>query len=180
MDSQIIPDMKHSLIQTLLRAVGLTPQWLHYLNENIVPTPCRVSVHLGVFVEPFLEHIFRGTKTVESRFSVNQCAPFGVARQGDVILLKEAAGPVSGICRVRTVWSYHVDPDSLMELQERFGAAMCAANPEFWAQRSDAAFATLMQIDDVCKFEPFLVDKRDRRGWVVIKKRSQQRLLWDE
>src|SRR5271169_6453922 len=69
--------------------------------------PC--AIHLAVFIEPFLGYVLDGTKTVESRFSINRCAPFGKVSQGDVLLLKRAGGPVVGITRVLAVWSYHLD-----------------------------------------------------------------------
>src|SRR5215210_2794220 len=62
------------------------------------------GIHLAVFVEPFLDYVLDGSKTVESRFSVNRCAPFGKVSPGDMVLLKRAGGPVVGIARVRTVW----------------------------------------------------------------------------
>src|ERR1700680_4435376 len=66
------------------------------------------GIHLAVFVEPFLGYVLDGSKTVESRFSVNRCAPFGKVSRGDVVLLKRAGGAVVGIARVRTVWSYQL------------------------------------------------------------------------
>ena len=172
--------MKKFWIQPLVNAISAIDEWSSYIDLNVVTPPPRVSVHLGVFVEPYLSFIFDGTKTVESRFSINRCAPFGVANEGDVLLLKQAAGPVVGLCRIATVWSYRVTPETMGELQLRFEDAMCALDPTFWTERSKAGYATLMQIHRVSRIVPFEIEKRDRRGWVVITKRSKQLRLWDE
>ena len=135
------------------------------------------GIHLAVFVEPFLGYVLDGSKTVESRFSVNRCAPFGKVSQGDVVLLKRAGGPVVGIARVRTVWSYHLDEASWGVIQERFAKALRAQDPEFWERTRRASYATLMLIDQVLALEPVEWEKRDRRGWVVVRSVGQPSLF---
>jgi hypothetical protein len=130
-----------------------------------------------VFVEPFLAYVLDGSKTVESRFSVNRCAPFGKVSQGDVILLKRAGGPIVGIARVRTVWSYELDDSSWAMIQERFAKALRAQDPEFWERKRRASYATLMLIDQVLELEPVDWEKRDRRGWVVVQSGGQPSLF---
>src|ERR1700730_1643755 len=93
------------------------------------------GIHLAVFIEPFLGYVLDGTKTVESRFSVNRCAPFGKVRQRDVVLLKRAGGPVIGSAGVRSVWSYHLDESSWVCIRKQFAEGLCAQDPEFWKQR---------------------------------------------
>lgn len=172
--------MKSFWIERTANAIKDLNEWATYFHENVVKAPSFVSVHLGIFVEPYLGFIFDGTKTIESRFSINRCAPFGVVNTGDVLLIKEAAGPITGICKIGHVWSYRVEPEILVELQTRFEVAMCAENPTFWTDRRDVAFATLMQISNVSRIQPFEIQKRDRRGWVVVKRRTRQLQLWDE
>src|SRR4051794_2549682 len=126
------------------------------------------GIHLAVFVEPFLGYVLDGSKTVESRFSVNRCAPFGRVKQGDALLLKKAGGPVVGIARVRSVWSYELDESSWTLIRAQFAMALRAQDPEFWERRRGASFATLMLIDRVLALGPVRWEKRDRRGWVVV------------
>src|SRR5947208_15176323 len=78
------------------------------------------GIHLAVFVEPFLGYVLDGSKTVESRFSVNRCAPFGKVRQGDVALLKRPGAPVVGIACVRTVGSALLDESACGIVGPRF------------------------------------------------------------
>lgn len=126
------------------------------------------GIHLAVFVEPFLGYVLDGSKTVESRFSVNRTPPYGKVSRGDAILLKQSGGPVVGIASVQTVWSYHLDNDSLLLIRERFARALRVQDPGFWKQKAAAAYATLMAIDQVHAVEDIPWAKRDRRGWVVV------------
>jgi hypothetical protein len=128
------------------------------------------GIHLAVFIEPFLGYVLDGSKTVESRFSVNRCAPFGKVKPGDAILLKEAGGPVVGIARVPLVWSYHLDEPSWRIIRTQFADALRVQDLEFWEQKRDAFYATLMSIDRVRSFKPIGWDKKDRRGWVVMRR----------
>jgi hypothetical protein len=135
--------------------------------------------HLAVIHEPFLDHLLAGRKTVESRFSVNRLAPFGEVDAGDLLLLKEAAGPVVGVALIDHVGFYELDPQAWKDIRVRFARALCAEDDEFWAARARARYATLMHVQAVRRVAPLSVDKRDRRGWVVLRPSAgeQMRLL---
>ena len=92
-------------------------------------------------------------------------------------MLKRAGGPVVGLACVRTVWSYRLNDSSWKLIREQFAEAIRAQTPEFWDQRSGAAFATLMSIDRVLAVEPVEWEKRDRRGWVVVRSARQPSLF---
>lgn len=156
-------------LDDVLAAAEPQPAWAEVV-EQLLQGPDR-GVHLAVLVEPYLQFILDRTKTVESRFSRRRCPPFGRVSEGDVILLKRAGGPVIGLCTVSDVWSYHLDPRTLTQIRDRFGAAIQPQNG-FWEDRREAAFATLMRIDGAQTLPDIRVPKRDRRGWVVL--REQQ------
>lgn len=137
------------------------------------------GVHLGVFVQPYLAYLLDGKKTVESRFSVNRCPPYRRVRPGDILLLKSAAGPIVGICRIEHVWFYTLDAATLQDIQARFTEELCAQDPAFWSQRARAAYATLMRVGDVRHIDSITITKRDRRGWVTLHGEAQL-LLIDE
>jgi hypothetical protein len=128
--------------------------------------------HLAVMHEPYLSYILHGRKTIESRFSRRQVAPYGQVRAGDVVLLKALGGAVSGLAIVGDVDYYVLDPQLWGVLRERFAAALAAEDDDFWEQRRDARFATLMRVRQARAIEPVWVGKRDRRGWVVLDPRS--------
>lgn len=147
--------------------------WNSYLQEFNPVEPAPYAVHLAIFIEPYLQFILDGKKTVESRFSSNRCAPYEQVNKGDLVLLKKSGGPIVGICQVSTAWSYLLDSESWREIRTQFTEALCAEDPEFWASRQKASFATLMKIQEVRTTKPLDVKKRDRRGWVVIKRASE-------
>lgn len=161
-----LPDNQCHFDAILERVIG-DPFWEPYLR-SVSDGQNPQSIHLAVFVEPFLGFVLNGRKTVESRFSAVRCPPFDRVRSGDVILLKKAGGPVVGLCRVSHVWSYNLDPDSWREIRQEFTEALCAQDPLFWESRAQASYATLMKISEVKPIPAVAWKKRDRRGWVVL------------
>ncbi len=134
------------------------------------------ALHLAVFVEPYLSYLLDGSKTVESRFSKRPIAPHGRVRPGDAILLKASGKPIVGWCRAGTVWDYELDRSTWTEIRERFSPAL-RAQDDFWESRRSAHFATLIQVEGVQPATPIPIPKRDRRGWVVLADRCENRLL---
>lgn len=127
----------------------------------------EVGVHLAVFVEPYLEAILDGRKTIESRFGVHRNPPFDRVHPGDLILLKRSGGPVVGIALAGKADYYELEDGMLNDIREQFASQIYAEDDEFWAARADKRFASLIEIDDVTKINTMTVDKRDRRGWVT-------------
>lgn len=166
--------MEISLESRIVEAVDRDSFWYPHLQTQIREGWRTTSLHLAVFVEPFLSDILAGRKTVESRFSTRRTAPFGVVSKGDTVLIKSSGGPIIGICRVGTVWSYRLSAKSWVEIQERFARAMCAEDPTFWETRQNRSFATLILVESVLPIRPVTYAKQDRRGWVVAKSPSLQ------
>ena len=103
--------------------------WLAYLSDAVRPTS-RIGIHLAIFAEPFLSMVFSGKKTIESRFSRNRCAPYGEISDGDIILLKEVAGPICGLALARRTWFYDLLTEPIGRIRDRFGAGI-GADDEF-------------------------------------------------
>ena len=139
----------------------------------------RFGIHLAIFVEPYLQYIIEGKKTVESRFSVNRIAPFKRIFQGDLILLKRSGGPVVGFCLVKKVWFYQIKPSTWNEIRNNFESALCAQDPQFWKSKKHASYATLIKLGEFNSFSPIKFRKRDRRGWVVLKPKAFNKKLTD-
>src|SRR5205814_748415 len=100
------------------------------------------QLHLAIFLEPYLTFILEGKKTVESRFSSVRCAPYDRVKGGDVILLKRAGGPITGLCCVNSAWFYEVDRNTLVEIRQKFSDQICPAESTFWTSREGTSFAT--------------------------------------
>lgn len=144
--------------------------WLTYLSEAIDPSS-RIGIHVAIFAEPFLSLVLSGQKTIESRFSRTRCAPYGEIDDGDIILLKEVAGPIRGVALARRTWCYDLLTEPIERIRDRFGASICA-DDAFWASRADALYATLIELDAAASTAPVRCDKRDRRGWVSLRSRQ--------
>ncbi len=153
--------------------------WGGYLESLTASGSTPFSVHLAILLEPYLKFILEGSKTVESRFSRHRIAPYGAVHSGDVVLLKRSATrTLSGICIVRKVWFYQLNPDKLNRIRSEFTTALRADESSFWEKHKSARFATIMRIAEVFPLPPMQVPKRDRRGWVVLRSR-QQRFSYD-
>ena len=155
--------------------------WEGYLEKLSASEPNPFSIHLAILLDPYLQYILDGTKTVESRFSKNRIAPYNMVQTGDVVLLKKVGTKsISGVCVIREVWFYQLDPDSWSEIREGFSKALRADDPSFWNRRETAHFATLMRVAEVHRLPPIEVPKRDRRGWVILRAHHQAQLNFDE
>lgn len=152
--------------QQLLTALAPSAFWESYFTSVIVSGAARV--HLAIFVEPYLSYMLDGSKTVESRFTMNASAPYARVDAGDVLLLKRAGGGIEGICRAADAWFYELHPGTWDEIRKRFGGLL-RVSADFLATRSRANYATLIRVDKVQRIEPVPVRKRDRRGWVVLR-----------
>jgi hypothetical protein len=162
-----------TFVDDLTDAVRGITFWKNYLQGLRDQETTPFAIHLAIFVEPFLQYVLDGKKTIESRFSSVRCAPFERVGRGDVVLLKKAGGPVVGLCQIRNAWFYRLERDSWDEIKV-FAREICAEDPSFWQAREGASFASLMRIQHVHKIDPIKLRKRDRRGWVVLRSASQQ------
>lgn len=125
-------------------------------------------MHLAIFRDPFLEMILVGTKTIESRFAVRRSVPWRRVHANETLLLKEPAGPVVGAVRIAAA-SFHERPnDGWGSLRDAHAEAIGATSDAFWDARAAKRFATLVEVAEPVRLEPFAVDKRDRRPWVVL------------
>ncbi len=161
------------LLTQLRTRVAGDPFWDSYLTHTL-HSPMPFGLHLGIFVEPFLQYVLAGQKTVESRFSVHRCAPYQQVQAGDVLLVKRSGGGIVGLAQISYTWFYHLDPTSWQTIRKEFTQALCAQDPRFWQDRAHATFATLLRIHHVRSFAPIPFVKRDRRGWVVLQPANVQ------
>jgi hypothetical protein len=168
------------LTRVVTSATSGIPYWSDFIRSLGSIGGSRIGVHLAVLVEPYLEFILQGRKTVESRFSIHRVAPYRQVGQHDVILLKRAGGPIVGVCQAENVWFYKLTPTSLDEIASRFGRAICPVDDQFWTDRRHAGYATLIKLSRVHRTEPLAFPKKDRRGWVVLKHSELQDTLFME
>jgi hypothetical protein len=162
-------DLREQLLCRLNGAGGAF--WRRRINDCFVAPPPH-QLHLAIFQEPFLSLLLDGRKTIESRFSVNRIAPYQQARADDLVLIKEASGPVVGLCLLDHPGYYELDEESWESIPREFGERICAGGAEFWDARRHARYASLLPVKAIVLIDPLRVAKRDRRGWVVLNTRT--------
>jgi hypothetical protein len=124
------------------------------------------GLHIACMVEPFLQHILDGRKTIESRFSKPLIPPYRRIAIGDVVLLK--AGPIVASFRASSIEFVELNNSEFARLVNDYSTAICA-DEEFWEARTGKCYATLVGVSDVRRLTPLKVDKQDRRGWMVLR-----------
>ena len=134
-----------------------------------------ITYHLAILSPGWIELIFDGSKTIESRFTKVRCAPFGKVNEGDVVYLKESGGLVKGMFTVARVETFENLTDGQIcdlfykEYREQIFSEMSTymqRPPEKWLT---AKHATLIHISDPIAFDdPLPFPKRDPRAWVVL------------
>lgn len=134
--------------------------------ELFAGASATAGIHVAIMVEPFLTYILNGKKTIESRFSKPLIAPYRRVAVGDIVLLK--AGPVVASFRASSAQFVELDDRERVRLIRDYSDAICA-DRAFWDDRADKHYATLLGIGDVRQLTPLKVDKRDRRGWLILR-----------
>lgn len=162
-----------TLLDTVATRLGGHEYWKRRVDAASNDPERALGVHLAVFVEPFLQYLLEGRKTIESRFSIHRRPPFGCVEPGDLILVKQSAGPIVALAEVSSVWYYELDASARDFIRSRFSEQLCIDDPDFWDAKAEACYATLMQLARVERLKPFACEKRDRRGWVVLRSTSE-------
>ena len=128
-----------------------------------------MATHLAILREPYQSRILMGVKTIESRFLQVRTAPYGRVAVDDRLLLKRSGGPIAATARVAKVALYdNLTPARVAALIDQYAAGLYLDDDVLdRAQRS--RYAVLIWLSDVTPIEhPPLLNKRDRRAWVVL------------
>jgi len=128
-----------------------------------------MATHLAILREPYLSRILMGVKTIESRFLQVRTAPYDRVAVDDRLLLKRSGGPIAATARVAKVALYdNLTPARVAALIDQYAAGLSLDDDVLdRAQRS--RYAVLIWLSDVTPIEhPPLLNKRDRRAWVVL------------
>ena len=169
MPPQVTPIAMHEIDKLAMQVsrADEAPTWLDSWATDVL-AGMHPGTHLAVMTGQYLDRLLDGTKTIESRFTRNRIAPFQQVASGDIIFFKQAAGPITAAGLAGTVQDLDLGIVPLWQLADQYGAAIAPADASFWADRAAARYATLVTMVDVVKTQPVPVQKRDRRGWVVL------------
>lgn len=126
--------------------------------------------HLAIFKGKAGELILSGKKTIESRFSKNKIAPYGVISTGDLVYIKPSGEDIIGQFRVKKVIFFDgMETRDIGEIRDRYGEEISAGD-EYWEAKKYCRYGTLIFIGESAKFitAPIKPPKKDLRGWVVL------------
>jgi hypothetical protein len=166
--------VERQLRSHLATSLGGDPAWDLALSRL---ARGEAGLHLAVLTEPFCSLLLDGAKTIESRFSRVRCAPYGTLAMGDIVVVKKTGGPVTGAFQAGTVRSYHLTPACVAQLRDQYSEQICAGDNQFWADRADCAYATLVDVTHVRFLPAQAFPKKDRRGWVQLTRPCHQETL---
>lgn len=106
-------------------------------------------IHIAVLLKPYLDLIRSGEKTIECRLTKQARPPFDAISPGDRIYLKQSAGPyrLTAVCD-HVLFEDRLSPQRIVELHRDYNEFICG-DDEYWMQKRDAKYATLIWMGDV-------------------------------
>ncbi len=125
--------------------------------------------HLAVFTKGVIDQILTRQKTIESRFSKFQFAPYKRVQSGDEVFMKESGGRVKGKFSVaRVLFFSDLNPGKIGDIRRRYEKQL-QVEKKIWESKKDAIYATLMFVENPEPLaNPLLLEKHDKRAWVVL------------
>ncbi len=128
------------------------------------------NYHLVILKRFYLDLIFSGRKTVESRFLKTRRYFFDRLGAGDILFLKESSGPVCGKAKVAAVKKFeNLQPARIKKIKEQYNKSICGTE-EYWKSRINSRYGILVRLTDIERIEPVYIRKSDWRSWVVLEK----------
>ena len=136
--------------------------------NNIKEISNYKSFHLGIFSEPYLDYMLDGRKTIESRFSKKKTMPYEKISKDDIVIVKKSGGDVIAYFTIKEVLFFDLDKTNINELKEKYAPELCV-DDDFWHQKKDSKYATLIFIDKLVKVKPFHINKKGMSTWLILK-----------
>lgn len=168
---------KNVLIKHLKNELSKDSSWSSITKKMLDDS--EIGIHLAIFNEPFLSLIFTGQKKIESRFSINMISPFRKVSKGDLIVLKESGGLITGVFVAGEVMYFsNLDESGFKKLDKKYGNLICSNyDKQFWKKRENTRYVTLIEVKKVKKLIPFGSEKSDRLAWSVLQKSETANLF---
>lgn len=127
-----------------------------------------INYHLVILKRPYLNLILEGRKKIELRLTKSKIHGFGRIFTGDILFLKESAGPVRATASVEAVKNYeNLTPEKILEIKQQYNHQIGGPD-EHWLGKMDCKFAFLVWLKDIKSIEPVRIHKKDWWAWVVL------------
>lgn len=129
--------------------------------------------HISIFSEGWIDLVFSGSKTIESRFSKTRGIPFGRVSMGDIVFMKESGGPIRGLFFVSGVKFYeNLTEHQISEIDVEYNEEIFGRSLYFdhWDRWLECHHATLVWIGSpIIKFDrPLEYKSRGRSAWRIL------------
>jgi hypothetical protein len=110
-----------------------------------------------------LPKILNGQKTIESRWLMNQSAPWGKVQEGEVVYFKDAGEPITARATVSHVLQFDsLNPERISDILDFYGeddGISADDMPHYEALFRDKQYCVLVFLEDIQAVEPFHIDK---------------------
>lgn len=135
-----------------------------------LPPSATGRTHLAIFTEPYLGLLFQGKKTVESRWSKHQIAPWYRLSQYDRVYVKKSGGPVVGQFHIDWFRHLYIQGFATREYQaliKSHQAALCVDDDFLQENFRDKLYCTLIGVTKLEKLAaPIEIESCGRHGWI--------------
>jgi dephospho-CoA kinase len=122
--------------------------------------------HIAKLYPNYIDAIFSGRKTMDSRFSENRIVPYGRIGKGEIVYMKETSGPIRGRAAVGEVYEFsNITPNLLAQLKSTYDKFLLAGD-EYWRIKTSARYGVIVKFENVHQLPPFSIHVNNRSGWL--------------
>ena len=160
---------KDKLVKDIQEAVKNDAFWSELFKKEI--NNGSGNIHLAIFNELFLEMMYNNKKTVESRFSINNVAPYNRITTGDIVLVKRSGGSIEAAFIAKDIHFFrNLNAARLKELEVTYGKTIgWDIDPDYLSNKSSSRYLTLIGISNFTKIPTVPSGKKDKTGWSLVK-----------
>ncbi|MCG9128815.1 ASCH domain-containing protein [Candidatus Poribacteria bacterium] len=138
------------------------------------------KTHLAILIQPWLDLILDGHKTIETRISKVKVPPYESIDVGDHVIMKERGGPIKGAFEVDEIETYYSDSqlDSMVfdEICNKVSLDIFGLEGIEIAYRQsilnkwcNSKYATFLHVKNVQHIETdLLLKKKNRKAWIIL------------
>lgn len=122
-----------------------------------------------------LPKILNGQKTIESRWLMNQSAPWGKVREGEIVYFKNAGEPITAKARVSHVLEFdELSSERIDYILDFYGeddGISAEELPRFRELFREKQYCVLVFLEDIETVDPFHIDKSGfglQTAWLTV------------
>jgi ASC-1-like (ASCH) protein len=106
-------------------------------------------IHVAVLIQPYLDLILQGKKTVESRLTMQARDPFDNIECGERIYFKQSSGPFRAMAIAdHVLFEQDLTPMRIKAIQREYNHLICGED-SFWNWKRNSRYCTLIWLREV-------------------------------